>query len=118
MTGRLSMMSALSGLLVAAAALLAAGCGHGCGGQCYPYQATVIFRPGIAPAADRAVLLSCRGNADFIQAGQVHRSHGGGWPAGALAATVFARSMAGRKSVSLLTCLRASSAVMSAGFPG
>jgi hypothetical protein len=112
------MMAVLSGLALAAAALLAAGCGHGCGGQCYPYQATVIFRPGITPAADRDVLLSCRENADFIRAGQVHRNHGGPYPDGSLAATVFARSVFDKKSVRLLTCLRASSAILSASFPG
>lgn len=62
-------------------------------------------------------MLRCRGNPTLVRIGRVHPNHYNGYPAGALAATVYTRSMWDKKSVDLLECLRASSAVLRAGFP-
>lgn len=110
-------MAPLSGLLLAAAALLVTACGgHACGGQCYPYQLEVVFRPGGTPAADRTAMLTCRGNPTVIRIGRVHPAHHAG-PPGALAATVVTHSMTGKRPENLLACLRATPEVISAGFP-
>lgn len=98
--------------------LATAGCSsESCGGQCGPpFQLQVIFRPGTANVAAAAAMLKCRGEA-VVRIGQVRRFTDPGEPKGSLVATVFTKSMQGRRLSHVVNCLKGETAVTSATFP-
>ena len=101
--------------------LTATACGTGaqvCAGQCGPpFQAVVIFRPGTTRQAAAAAMRKCQADPLVIRIGQPQRSNSpptsGQWTA-----TIYTKKMPfGPGPVPLLTCLRHSPAVVSAGWP-
>jgi hypothetical protein len=107
---------------LAAVTALTAGCGatqQACAGQCRaPFELDVVFRLGTTRAAAAAALRSCQANPAVVRLGRVHRFAGSGDARAPLAAAIFTHSMTGSDPRKLVSCLQASQAVISVGFPG
>jgi hypothetical protein len=105
-----------------AAAALAAGCGatqHACTGQCQaPFELDVVFHVGTTRAAAGAALRSCQANPTVVRLGRVHRFASSDDARAPLTAAVVTHSMTGSNPRKLVSCLQASHAVVTVGFPG
>jgi hypothetical protein len=117
--GRLPLLATV--VLLAAAAALAAGCGatrQACTGQCQaPFELDVVFHAGTTRAAARAALHSCQANPTVVRLGRVRRLASSGDARAPLTAAVFTHSMTGSNPRRLVSCLQASHAVVTVGFP-
>lgn len=117
--GRLSLLATVMPL--AAAVALAAGCGatqQACAGQCQaPFELDVVFHLGTSRAAAAAALRSCQANPAVVRLGRVHRFARSADARVPFTAAVFTHSMTGSNPRKLVSCLQASHAVISVGFP-
>jgi len=117
----------LAGVIAAGPLLAASSCASnsrppdtGCAWQCRaPYELDVTFRPGTAKLTAAAAMAQCRADPNVIQIGTPR------WNPvlGQLTAVILTKTMGRRAEpapgtpATLLTCLRRSPLVLSAGWP-
>jgi hypothetical protein len=111
---------AITAMLAPVLLLSAAACGtvQACGGQCGPpFQLQVTFRPGISKQAAATAMRKCQAAPLVIRIGQPYRSHSPGTPSQWAAIIYTTKLPIGAQHIPLLTCLRRSAAITSAGWP-